>query len=119
MSDLPDQYLRGIELFNAGRFFESHEAFEEIWLKAKGTERDFLHALIQTAAALHHLRRGNDKGAKSVFERARRIFKSLPPIVMKLDTGALAQELEKFFLTAFEPDSAKVPLPQIKLQVQQ
>jgi predicted metal-dependent hydrolase len=119
MSNLPTQYLRGIELFNAGRFFESHEAFEEIWLKAEGTERDFLHALIQTAAALHHLRRGNQTGAKSVFERARRKFKSLPPIVMKLDTVALAQELEQFFLAAYEPDSGKLPLPQIKLQEQQ
>jgi predicted metal-dependent hydrolase len=119
MSDLPAQYLRGIELFNAGRFFESHEAFEEIWLKAKGTEREFLHALIQTAAALHHLGRGNDKGAKSVFERARRMFKSLPPIVMKLDTIALAQELEKFFSTAFEPDNVKAPLPQINLRDKQ
>ncbi len=48
---LPPQYLRGIELFNAGQFFDCHEMLEELWLQATGLERESLQALIVECAA--------------------------------------------------------------------
>ena len=119
MDQFSAQYLRGIELFNAGRFFESHEAFEELWLQSAGIEREFLHALIQTAAALHHLRQGNDKGARNVYARARQRFENSPPVVWGLDIVAFDRELERFFLTAFESRDSQAPFPRIKLQDKQ
>ncbi|MCI0391308.1 MAG: DUF309 domain-containing protein [Acidobacteria bacterium] len=116
MGVLYAQYLRGIELFNAGKFFECHEELEEIWLKTDGIEREFLHALIQVAAALHHLQNGNLKGAKSVYERARRKFETMPPIAMRLDTAAFTQELDRFFSAALDSQNSSSPLPQIKLE---
>ncbi|MGH9934683.1 MAG: DUF309 domain-containing protein, partial [Blastocatellia bacterium] len=108
-------YLRGIELFNAGRFFESHEALEEIWLKSEGAERELLHALIQSAAALYHFQRGALKGALSVYRRAQRKLAALPPTVMGLDTKAFARELDDFF--ASQPDLALASSPQIRLNI--
>ena len=96
MNGLPENYLKGIELFNAGSFYECHEVLEEIWLRAEGTEREFLHALIQAAAALHHDQRGNLKGAEGVFTRAKRNFDSLPRIVMKLDIPGFVCLLEDY-----------------------
>ena len=118
MNDLPPQYVRGIELFNAGEFFESHEALEEIWIETEGAERELLSALIQSAAAFYHLQRGNLKGASGVYRRAQRKLAGLPPAVMGLDTRAFARELEDFF--ASQPCSA-APLaaaPQIRLKIQ-
>ena len=115
MDDLPAQYLRGIELFNSGRFFESHEAFEEIWMKSEGADRELLHALIQSAAALHHLQRGNLKGASSVYQRAKRKLAALPPSVMGLDTKTLARRLEDFFVSQPNASTPLASMPQIRL----
>jgi predicted metal-dependent hydrolase len=116
MDDLPVQYLRGIELFNAGEFFACHEVWEEIWLKAEGVEREFLHALIQSAVALHHFQRGNPKGASSVYQRARKKLGTLPPAVMRLDTQDFANHLDDFFRAALSAEQPLPSLPKIRLQ---
>ena len=113
---LPPQYLRGIEHFNAGEFFECHEALEEIWLPAQGVEREFLHAVIQAAVALHHYQRGNYKGAASVYERARQKLGRLPPQMMQLDLAALALQLDDFFTQVLSTQQAPPSLPQIHLR---
>lgn len=43
----------GARLFNAGHWWEAHEAWEARWLLSHGDERAFLSALILLAAALH------------------------------------------------------------------
>jgi hypothetical protein len=109
------QYRRGIELFNAGQYFECHEVLEELWLAAQGAEREFLHAVIQAAVALHHYQRGNLKGAASVYERSRRKLGQLPQQVMGLDTIAFARELDAFFSAALA-STGPSSLPHIQLQ---
>ena len=59
----------GIRLFNAQKFFEAHEALEAVWLEARGDEKNFLHGLIQVAAAFHHFTRGNLIGFRSLLEK--------------------------------------------------
>ena len=116
MDDLPVQYLRGIELFNAGEFFDCHEAWEEIWLESDGVNRELLHALIQSAVALHHFQRGNLKGALSVYRRARNTLETLPPMVMRLDIQDFAKHLDSFFHAAL---SAEQPVPSpLKIRLQ-
>ncbi|MBZ5503021.1 MAG: DUF309 domain-containing protein [Acidobacteriia bacterium] len=61
-----EQFQRGVALFNAHKFFEAHEAWEELWLLEPEPEKTFLQGLIQLAAAFHHYRRGNSRGAKSL-----------------------------------------------------
>ncbi len=116
MFDLPAQYLLGIELFNAGRYFESHELFEEVWLTSDGAEREFLHALIQSAAALHHYQRGNMKGASSVYRRARNKLEKLPRILLRLDTQDFAERLGRFFDAVLNGQSPIPSPPTIQLQ---
>jgi hypothetical protein len=60
-------YLKGIELFNACEFFESHEAWEELWQQDFGPSRKFLQGLIQAAVALHHFGNGNIRGARKLY----------------------------------------------------
>lgn len=60
------QFERGVALFNARKFFQAHEAWEELWLAELQPEKTFLQGLIQLAAALHHYSRGNSRGAKSL-----------------------------------------------------
>ncbi len=45
----------GIKLFNAGKFWHAHEAWELVWQRQAEDERLFFQGLIQLAAAYHHL----------------------------------------------------------------
>ena len=60
------KFQRGVALFNAGKFFEAHEVWEEIWLAEPAPEKTFLQGLIQLAAAFLHAGRGNMRGARSL-----------------------------------------------------
>lgn len=61
----------GAALFDAGRWYEAHEAWEEHWLAASGHERLFLQGLIQLAGALHKgLRMGHPTGMQALAHQA-------------------------------------------------
>jgi hypothetical protein len=56
-------YLWGVDLFNAGYDWEAHEAWENLWRDAADpSQKLFLHALIQLAAALLKRRMKNRRG---------------------------------------------------------
>ena len=63
--------LEGARLFNAGAFFESHEAWESLWHEVEGQERLLLQGLIQLAAAYHHLTHRNAAGARYLYTKGR------------------------------------------------
>ena len=53
---LSDAFRRGAVLFDAGAFFEAHEAWEERWrIETDAKSRLCLQGLIQVAAAFHKL----------------------------------------------------------------
>jgi hypothetical protein len=60
------RFARGIAHFNAQKYFEAHEVWEELWLVAAEPEKTFLQGLIQVAAAFHHHARENARGARSL-----------------------------------------------------
>jgi predicted metal-dependent hydrolase len=54
----------GVDLFNAGRYWEAHEAWESAWTPdRKGAEAGFYKGLIQIAAGCLHYGRHNRRGA--------------------------------------------------------
>lgn len=46
-------FAEGIDYFNAGRFFEAHEPWEEIWRSTNPEPRDLFQGLVQVAAGFH------------------------------------------------------------------
>jgi hypothetical protein len=71
---------RGVELFNAGRFYECHEAFEEIWRSTAPEPRELFQGLIQVAVGLHHfLVNGRRGAARRVLGRGLRRLEPLRP----------------------------------------
>jgi hypothetical protein len=53
---------QGVALYNAGRFWEAHEALEIVWRRSAPPERALWQGLIQAAAAMLHRERGNRHG---------------------------------------------------------
>lgn len=58
------KFEEGLTHFNAKKFFEAHELWEEIWLVESEPEKTFLQGLIQITAAFHHRQRGNPEGVE-------------------------------------------------------
>ena len=71
-------YLRGVELFNAGYYWEAHEAWEALWHAhgRKGPTADVLKALIKLAAAGVKVREGQVHGIVTHAFRAANLFES-------------------------------------------
>jgi uncharacterized protein len=69
-------YCWGIDLFNAGYYWEAHEAWEAVWVAAgrRGVVADFLKALIKLAAGGVKIREGTPAGARRHLRRARELF---------------------------------------------
>jgi len=54
----------GVELFNHGRYWDAHEAWEREWTPdRKGVDSGFYKGLIQVAAGCLHYTRRNRRGA--------------------------------------------------------
>jgi uncharacterized protein len=57
---------KGVDLFNAGLYWEAHEAWEQAWIPDRhGPDRGFYKGLIQVAAGCLHYTRRNARGAIS------------------------------------------------------
>ncbi len=72
-------YLYGIDLFNAGFYWEAHEQWEALWLSAgrHGALADFLKALIKLAAAGVKRLEGRPGGVVSHAQRAADLLRPL------------------------------------------
>jgi len=79
----------GVSLFDAGRFFEAHEAWEQAWLHESGPRRLLLQGLILVAAGWLKRDAGTARGARSLFSRALERLESLPPAYEGVDVGGL------------------------------
>ncbi|HEY6300304.1 MAG TPA: DUF309 domain-containing protein [Candidatus Binatus sp.] len=106
-----DFYEHGIDLFNQGRFFECHEAWEEIWKRSDGEVKLFYQGLIQAAVAILHAQRGNLEGARSLYEKASAKLDPIPHEHMGLAVGELRIELRRFIEVACRRDNDPLPNP--------
>ena len=74
----PQEYLAGIDLYNAGEFHAAHDAWEERWRDDCGPrEKLFLQALIQSAVIFHHIEIGRRGAARRMYGMAREKFTRL------------------------------------------
>jgi len=85
-------YLRGIELYRSGRFFECHEVLEELWTPMRGPRRLYLQSLIHFAVAFYHQQRGNPLGAERQLRKALRKIEAYLPRYEGIDTATLDRE---------------------------
>src|SRR5277367_1783083 len=90
------QFRRGVARFNARRFFEAHEVWEELWLVEGEPEKTFLQGLIQLAAAYHHHGRGNRRGMQSLLAAGLAKLSRFPNDHRGIALGELRAEAEKW-----------------------
>ena len=81
-------FERGLELIQAGRYFEAHEKLEIEWRAAEPEERDFLQGLVHVAVAWYQAGRGNRNGCARQLEKAERRLAPYAPAHRGVDVAA-------------------------------
>ena len=107
---------RGIELFNQGRYWDAHEAWEEAWMPdRKGVDGGFYKGLIQVAAGCFHYRRGNRRGALNKWRSGAGYLRSYPTTHHRVAVGRLVQAVDAL-LAGLEGATAwpELELPRIE-----
>jgi len=90
------RYREGFRLYRDGRYWDSHEAWEELWREAAGPPRHLLQALIQLDAALIHTRRSHWSGVANLLARALAHLDHCPDQLWGLDLAALRAALHRY-----------------------
>lgn len=88
-------FHKGLRLFNEGDWFEAHEVWEDVWHMASGPRKRFYQGLIQCAVTLEHIRRGNPRGVRSVYQTAVPKFDGLPSVYMGIRIPKLLDGLRR------------------------
>ena len=58
-----DSLQDAIDLFNNQKWYEAHDAFEDIWNDLVGDERQIVQGILQVSVSQFHLNKGNLNGA--------------------------------------------------------
>jgi predicted metal-dependent hydrolase len=113
--DYDPRYLHGIALFNDCEFFESHEAWEELWQDYQGPSRKFYQGLIQAAVALHHFGNGNIRGAKKLYFTSLGYLAPYRPEHEGIDLDKFFAEMGRCFAAIIDSPEE---LPQVELEAE-
>lgn len=86
---------RGLELFNAGRYWDAHEAWEEAWMPdRRGPDGGFYKGLIQIAAGCLHYGRRNRRGTVNKWRSGANYLRPYLPVHHGLDLAALVAAID-------------------------
>ena len=58
-----DNFFDALNLFNNQKWYEAHDAFEDIWNTVDGDERQIIQGILQVSVSQFHLNKGNINGA--------------------------------------------------------
>ena len=58
-----DSLFDALNLFNKQKWYEAHDAFEDIWNTLDGDERQIIQGILQVSVSQFHLSKGNLNGA--------------------------------------------------------
>src|SRR5215831_15835220 len=83
----------GIFFFNSGRYFEAHEAWEDLWRATRGPLRLFYQGLIQAAVGMHHLQHVNVNGGRAQLTKSVSKLGEYPVRFCQIDNGKLVSDL--------------------------
>lgn len=98
----------GLRCYRNSEFFLAHEHWESVWLKLEEPEKSFVQALIQIAAAFHHLKSGNSAGAASLLRRSLRRLELCPESFGSIATGPLCGQIREW-VRALENGTQPLP----------
>ena len=92
---LAGKLRRGVELFDSGRYWDAHEAWEEVWAPDRGgPDAAFLKGLIQVAAGCLHYGRRNRRGALNKWSSGAGYLRPYGPAHLGVDVARLVDQVD-------------------------
>lgn len=85
----------GLRLFNAGKYFEAHEALETAWREEEGKIRDLYRGVLQIGVVYLHITRRNYNGAVKVYKRSQRWLKDWSAVCRGIRVEELRRDAEE------------------------
>jgi len=89
---LHPQAAEGLRLFNAGEYFEAHEALEDAWNAETGEVRRLYQGILQIAVTYLHITRGNYNGAVKVYARSQKWLKDWADVCKGIQVETLRRD---------------------------
>jgi len=86
---LDGELFSGVASWNAGRFCEAADRFEDVWVGEVGARRACLRGLIHVAMGLHYLGVEDAERARAKLATAARLLEPLAADELGLDLGHL------------------------------
>ena len=90
-----DIFLVALNLFNKQKWYEAHDAFEDIWNTLDGDERQIIQGILQVSVSQFHLSKGNLNGATILMGEGLGRIKSRTNIDLGVDLESFCKSLEK------------------------
>jgi predicted metal-dependent hydrolase len=105
----------GLRCYENEEFFLAHEHWEGVWLRCTEPEKSFMQALIQIAAAFHHLHRKNIRGTASLLNAALEKLHTFSADFGGVAVAALRESIRSW-LEALdrEEESPSLPFPHLR-----
>ena len=89
-----DSLDAALDLFNNKKWYEAHDAFEEIWNGLYGDERQIIQGILQVSVSQFHLSKGNLNGAMILLGEGLGRIKSRVSVDFGLDLYSFCKSLE-------------------------
>ena len=93
-----DNFLNALNLFNDQKWYEAHDAFENIWNTLDGDERQIIQGLLQVSVSQFHLSKGNLNGATILLGEGLGRIKNRTNINLGIDLKTLCKSLEELLI---------------------
>jgi hypothetical protein len=108
---MDDRLREGIDLFNGGRFFESHEILETFYQDTEDAHKPFIEGLIQLAVAFRIFSEfGEVRGPVRMIYQALIRFENYQPTFLQIGVKDLSEAMEAWAKAA--EAAGGVPVPQ-------
>ena len=115
---MDDRLQEGVGLFNDGRFFESHEVWESLYLETDAKHKPFLEGMVQLAAALRlYSDFGEIRGPVRMIYQALIRFEAYQPVHLGVKVEELSSAMEAWAKELESNGGAEPkPIPKISLR---
>ena len=90
-----DIFLDALNLFNNQKWYEAHDAFEDIWNTLDGDERQIIQGILQVSVSQFHLGKGNLNGATILLGEGLGRIKNRTNINLGIDLETFCKCLEE------------------------
>lgn len=84
--------LSGIEAFNRGKYYASHDELEEAWRQDDSAARDLYRGILQVGIAYYQIENENYRGALKMLLRVRQWLEPLPDSCRGIDVAQLRSD---------------------------